>query len=157
MLCNAGWWLVTDVSGQSIGPTSGIKLSLILEDTAWPLKILLDPWIYYLTLEDGTDRLSRNVVNYESALPNNPEEQRSHLNRGGNLKSRKNRSSLTFGSVQMRGRQKSLTPWPQLKKPETSHNTMNNFCVFFMVTTVHEWYQSLYCPTNAHNVKTYSY
>ena len=26
--------------------------------------------------------------------------------------------------------------------------------VIFMITTVHQWYQSLYYPTNAHNVKT---
>jgi hypothetical protein len=41
-----------------------------------------------LTLEDGTDRLSRNVGNYESTLRNIPEERRSPLHRGGNLKSR---------------------------------------------------------------------
>jgi len=87
-----------------------------------------------LTLEDVTDRLSRNVGNSESALRNNSEEQISHLHRGGNLKSRKNRSSLTCGAVQMRGRQKASPHGvrPQLKKKtETSHNNMNTFCAYF--------------------------
>jgi hypothetical protein len=44
--------------------------------------------LYCLTLEDGTDNLSRNVgKNYHSALRNIPEERRSHLRRGGGLKS----------------------------------------------------------------------
>jgi len=25
--------------------------------------------------------------------------------------------------------------------------------VYFMVTTMHQWYQTIYCPTNAHNIK----
>jgi len=41
-----------------------------------------------LTLECVTDRLSRNVGNYESTLRNIAEERISHLHRGGNLKSR---------------------------------------------------------------------
>jgi hypothetical protein len=48
------WWLVTDVSGQPIG---------------------LD----YLTLEDGTNRMSRNVGNYQSTLRNIPQERTSRL------------------------------------------------------------------------------
>jgi len=38
------WYFLTDVSGQPIGPT--LKGQVFLD---------------YLTLEDGTDRLSRNV------------------------------------------------------------------------------------------------
>ena len=41
-----------------------------------------------LTLEDGTDRLYRNVGNYQSKLRNNPEERRSHWHIGRSLKSR---------------------------------------------------------------------
>jgi len=29
----------------------------------------------------------------------------------------------------------------------------NLLTIIFMVITVHQWYQSLYFPTNAHNVK----
>jgi len=39
-----------------------------------------------LILEGGTDRLSRNVGNYRPTLRNIPEEQISHLRRGGRLK-----------------------------------------------------------------------
>ena len=52
MLRKAGWWLVTDVSVQPTCPTSGIKHSLVHEETAWPLKILLETWRYCLTPED---------------------------------------------------------------------------------------------------------
>ena len=41
-----------------------------------------------LTLENGTDRLSRNVGNYQSTLRKIAEELTSHLCRGGSLKSR---------------------------------------------------------------------
>jgi hypothetical protein len=40
-----------------------------------------------LTLKDGTDRLSRNVCNYQSTLSNISEVRRSHLHRVGSLKS----------------------------------------------------------------------
>jgi hypothetical protein len=40
----------------------------------------------FMTLEDGTDRLSRNVANYRSTLRNIPEERRFHLQRSGSLK-----------------------------------------------------------------------
>jgi hypothetical protein len=50
-----------------------------------PIRIFFD----CLTLEDGTDRLFRNVDNYQSSLSNTPEERRSCLHRGGSLKSRK--------------------------------------------------------------------
>jgi hypothetical protein len=36
-----------------------------------------------LTLEDGADRLFRNVANYQSTLRKISEERRSHLHRGG--------------------------------------------------------------------------
>jgi len=39
------------------------------------------------TLQDGTDRLSRNVGNYQHVLRNIAEERRAHLQRGGWLKS----------------------------------------------------------------------
>ena len=38
-------------------------------------------------IEDGTDRVSRNVGNYQSTLRNIQEEQRSHFHCGGSLKS----------------------------------------------------------------------
>jgi len=66
--------LVTDFSGQPIGlivNCEGLK------------KDLSD----CLTLEDGTDRLFRNVGNYQSTLHNIAEERRSHLDSGGGLKS----------------------------------------------------------------------
>jgi hypothetical protein len=49
MLHNGDWLLATDVSGQPIGP-------IFMEAVQ----------------EDGTDRLSRNVVNYYSTLRNFP-------------------------------------------------------------------------------------
>jgi len=49
-----------------------------------------DSGIRFLTLEDGADRMSRNVgKNYHYPLCNSPEECKSHAHRGGNLKSRK--------------------------------------------------------------------
>jgi hypothetical protein len=43
----------------------------------------------FLTSEDGTDRLSRNVVKYyHYSLRNNPQQRSYHLLRGGSLKSR---------------------------------------------------------------------
>jgi hypothetical protein len=50
MLHNGDWSLVTGVSGQPIGP-------IFMEAVQ----------------EDGTDRLSRNVVNYYSTLRNFPQ------------------------------------------------------------------------------------
>jgi hypothetical protein len=41
-----------------------------------------------LTLDDGTDSLSRNVGLYPPTLRNIPEERRHHLHHGGSLKSR---------------------------------------------------------------------
>jgi hypothetical protein len=74
MLRNIYWQLLTDVSGQRIGTT-----------------------FYCLTLEYGTDRLFRNVSNdYQRMLHNMPEEPRSHLHRGGSLKSRTHTRSLRF-------------------------------------------------------------
>ena len=55
----------TDVSGQHVGPI--FKGQAVQED--------LD----CVTLEAGTDRLSRNVGTYQSTLPNIPEERRSNL------------------------------------------------------------------------------
>jgi hypothetical protein len=40
---------------------------------------------YRFTLEDGADRLSRNVGKYRSTLPNIPEQRRSHLRRAYQL------------------------------------------------------------------------
>ena len=60
------WLVVTDVSGQPIGP--------ILNGQS-----LLD----CLTLEGGTDRLSRNDGNYQLTPLNIPKELRPHLHRTG--------------------------------------------------------------------------
>jgi hypothetical protein len=43
----------------------------------------------FLTPENGTDRLSRNVGNYQATLRNIPEERSSHINSDGRLKSRR--------------------------------------------------------------------
>jgi hypothetical protein len=58
MLRIVEWYLFTDVSGQSIGPTFKGKS---------------------LTLGDGNDRLPRNVGNYQLTLRKIPQKQRSHL------------------------------------------------------------------------------
>jgi len=50
----------------------------------WIIQILTVLWkqnSYYLILEDVTDRLSRNVCNYQSTLRNIPKERWSHLHR----------------------------------------------------------------------------
>jgi hypothetical protein len=64
-----GRLVVTDVSGQPIG--SILKGQAIPEDC--------------LTLEDGTDRLFRNVGSYQSTLRNMPEKGRSHFHRSKSL------------------------------------------------------------------------
>ena len=57
--------VVTDVSEQLIGP--------IFEE---PLKTICQSRLQR-NLEDATDRLYRNVGNYQCTMSNNPEEQRS--------------------------------------------------------------------------------
>ena len=59
--------VVTDVSGQPIGP--------IFKGQAVLKRLHKD----CLTLEDRTDRLSRNVGKCQYTLRNNPEERISHL------------------------------------------------------------------------------
>jgi hypothetical protein len=44
-----------------------------------------------LTSNNGTNKFSRNVGNYQYTLRNIPEERRPHLKRGGSEKSRKDR------------------------------------------------------------------
>jgi hypothetical protein len=56
----------------------------------------------YLALEDGTDRLNRNVGYWKSTLRNLTEERRSHLQRGGRLKSRKKTDHLEDLRVHVR-------------------------------------------------------
>jgi hypothetical protein len=58
MLRSAGWWLVTDVSWQPIGPIfrdqavlNPWRYCLTLKDTDWFLKILLDTWRYRLIVQ----------------------------------------------------------------------------------------------------------
>jgi hypothetical protein len=72
MLHRVDWQLLTDVSGLPISPI--FRGQSFKEDS--------------LTLEDETDRLSRNDADYQYTLRNSPEEQKSHLHRGGSLKSR---------------------------------------------------------------------
>jgi hypothetical protein len=67
--------VVIDVSGQRIGP---IFMEQAVEED----------FLDCFSLEDGTNTLSRNVDNYQSTLRSIPEERRSHLHRGGSLKSR---------------------------------------------------------------------
>ena len=85
-ICTASWnlrfsgmlrsiylYYVTNVSGQPIGPI--FKGQAVQEECC-------------LILEDGTDRLSRNVVTYYKSTPCDiPEEWRSQLHRGGSLRS----------------------------------------------------------------------
>jgi len=61
-LRSVDWKLLTDVLGQPIGH--------IFKDQA----------------KDRTERLSRNISNYQSILRNDPEERRSHFHCGGSLK-----------------------------------------------------------------------
>jgi len=85
MLFSVDSKLVTDILGQPIAPT--FKGQAIKKNwTAWTLDRLI--------LEDGADRLSRNVGNYQSALRNIPEERRSHISGGGSLKARTNPSAM---------------------------------------------------------------
>jgi len=60
MLCGVGWWFVTDVSGQHVGP--------ICKGHA--------------DLEDGSNMLSINVSKYCPMLHNIPGQQRSQLHHG---------------------------------------------------------------------------
>jgi uncharacterized protein involved in tellurium resistance len=66
--------VVTDVSRQRVSPIFDVQA----------VQLDLD---CLLTLEDGTDRLSRNVSNYNYTLRKPPELRRCHLHRGGSLKS----------------------------------------------------------------------
>jgi hypothetical protein len=59
-----------------------------------------------LTLEEGIDRFLRNANNYKSALCNTPEEQRSHLNSGGSLKSHDHMSCKLLWRIRTRIRDK---------------------------------------------------
>ena len=68
--------VVTDASGQTVG--------IILKDEG-----VKDDLLRSLTLEDGIDRLFRNVGNHQSTLCNIPEELICHLPRGRDLKSRR--------------------------------------------------------------------
>ena len=70
--------IVTDVSGQLIGPI--FRVQAVQE--MFPAFFL-----NCLTLEDGTDRFSRNAGNYQSTLRNILEEPRSLLHRERILKS----------------------------------------------------------------------
>jgi len=63
--------VIPDVSGQPVGPI--LKDQIVQDDCS--------------TLQDGTDRLSRNVANYQPTLRNIPEDRRAHLQRGGSVKS----------------------------------------------------------------------
>jgi len=69
MLHSVDWWLVTDVSGEHIDPI--FRGQGVQEDC--------------LTLEDGTERLSRNVGNCQLVVLYVPEEQRPYLYCSGNL------------------------------------------------------------------------
>jgi hypothetical protein len=56
------------------------------------------------TLENGNDKLSRNVCNYQSTLRNTPEERRYHLYRGGKVISLKPQCwSLSLPCKMLRG------------------------------------------------------
>jgi hypothetical protein len=74
-----------------IGPQSRVPDSI----NSWHLRssgmlrqAVQEFFLDYLTLVDGTDRLSRNVGNYQSTLHNSPEERISNLHSGGSQKSR---------------------------------------------------------------------
>jgi len=74
MLDSVHWWVVPKFSGNFSVPFLTVTQSK--------------------TLEDGTDRFSRNIVtSYQPMLPNIPEERRSHSHRGIS----RNHAVLKFG------------------------------------------------------------
>jgi len=61
-------------------------LVVVIDVSVHPIAPILDCW----TLDDETDRLSRNVYNNcQYTLRNIPEERRPYIHRGGIVKSRK--------------------------------------------------------------------
>ena len=62
MLRSVGLSLVTDVSGQPVGP--------IFKGQAAPRELIKQPIFYYLILEYGTHRVYRNVGNNKPTLGN---------------------------------------------------------------------------------------
>jgi hypothetical protein len=70
MLRSVDWWLVTGVFRQPIDPT--FKGQAVQEEEEKKKKKAF--FLESLALEDGTERLSRNVGNYHSTLLNIPEE-----------------------------------------------------------------------------------
>jgi hypothetical protein len=77
--------VVTDVSGQPIGPTFKGQAGQILLD--------------FSIFENVTDGLFRNVGNYRSTLRNIREERISHLHGGESLKSSIERSGFKLRIV----------------------------------------------------------
>ena len=68
-----------------------------------------------LILKDGTDRLSRNVGNYQSTLRHIPEERRSHLHRAEAWNYAQIKSSTLFTNIEL------LLPSPHSAKCPGSH------------------------------------
>jgi hypothetical protein len=86
MLHSVHWWLATDVLGKPVTPfcksqsvfrVSGQPIGPVFKDQAI---------LACLTLEDRSDKFSRNVGNHQSTLRNVSEERRSHLHPAGSLK-----------------------------------------------------------------------
>jgi hypothetical protein len=76
MLCSLCWRLCTEISGQLYGPIFKVRQS--------KQSFFMD----HLTLEDGTNRLSWNIIhNYQHTLHNIPEEGRPQLYHSGSQES----------------------------------------------------------------------
>jgi hypothetical protein len=77
-----------------------------------------------VTLGDGTYTLSGNVANYQYTLCNIPEERRSHLHRGGSLRSRISKlldifwSSLFLSFVEASSSALCYTAWEERRRRE---------------------------------------
>ena len=76
----------TELPGPIFWDVTQRILLVVIGVSVYPIAPILDCW----TLDDETDRLSRNVYNnYQYTLRNIAEERRPHIHRGGSLKSRK--------------------------------------------------------------------
>ena len=116
------------------------RYRLTLEYTAWPLEILLDPWRYRLTLEGTAWPLKMGPIGYtQTSVTTNlrcvtPQKGEDLAHTAAETWNHA-RIDLIW-QVELCERRAVINHSPngvssQLKKPETSHNIMNNFCACF--------------------------
>ena len=91
MLPSIDWWLPTFWDNLSVSSSGGKTIQKRCRD--WLVRGNIGNgvggdlfFVVCMTVGDGTDRVFRNIVNYQSALRNNPEDQRTYLHHGGSLK-----------------------------------------------------------------------